>query len=213
MHLALTWLLLGFAILKPSATPLPILITPSSGPVINEFLAGPAHDWDGSGTFSSRDDEWIEIYNVGPDPADLSAYLLTDGDRIPRCVPGGTLAPGAVRIVYGKESYDWEKAHGYPAYGLSLSNTSDTVMLWKIVGTDTTLVDSYAYLSHEAASDRAVGRHPDGGQWSLFDGLNPYTGTTPPLGSGCAPSPGVVNLCGDTPAKPTTWSRVKTIYH
>jgi len=48
-------------------------------------------------------------------------------------------------------------------------------------------VDSKGYLSHEAGADRAVGRAPDGsGGWALFDGLNPYTGSTPPIGTGWA---------------------------
>jgi hypothetical protein len=183
-----------------------------AGLLLNEFLAGPARDWDGSGTFSTRDDEWIEVFNAGGEPLDLSTCLLTDGDRLPRYAFTGTLASGARRLVFGKESYDWEKAHGFPAYGLSLSNTGDTVMLWRVAGAETLLVDSYTYKSHEAAADRAVGRAPDGEAWALFDGLNPYVGTTPPLGTGCTPSPGTANVCENTPAHPTTWGRLKAIY-
>src|SRR5256885_1351848 len=51
---------------------------------INEFLAGPARDWDGSGTFSSRDDEWVEVMNPGATVTALDGYFLTDGDSIPR---------------------------------------------------------------------------------------------------------------------------------
>ena len=32
--------------------------------------------------------------------------------------------------------------------------------------------------------------------WVLFDGLNPYTGSLEPGGSGCVPTPGLANLCG-----------------
>src|SRR5205814_6900732 len=42
---------------------------------LNEFLAGPARDWDGSGALSTRDDEWIEVMNGGAAPLDLSGYL------------------------------------------------------------------------------------------------------------------------------------------
>jgi hypothetical protein len=180
---------------------------------LNEFLAGPARDWDGSGALSTRDDEWVEVMNAGSVPLDLAGFLITDGDRLPRIGLSGTLEPGAFLVVFGKTAYDWERAHGLPAFGLSLGNGGDTVMLWQVTGPDTVLVDSYTYLAHEAASDRAVGRVPDGGTWTLFDALNPYGGSTPPLGTGCAPSPGAPNGCGVTPVRAVTWGRLKALYH
>jgi hypothetical protein len=211
MHLAVLSIALAFAILNPVALPVPA--SPAGAHVLlNELCAGPASDWDGSGAFSSRDDEWIEVVNLGPDTADLAGYLLTDGDRIPRYAFSSALETGARQVVFGRDSYDWERAHGFPAYGLSLANGGDSVMLWQVVGADTVLVDSYAYKSHEAASDRATGRRPDGGEWTLFDGLNPYTGTIAPPGTGCAPSPALPNTCGDVPVRNSTWSAVKSIY-
>jgi lamin tail-like protein len=201
-------LLLALALLALAAPP-----ARAQSPLkLNEFLAGPARDWDGSGTLSTRDDEWIEVVNLGAAPLDLSGYLLTDGDKLPRFGFAGTLAPGAMRVVYGKDSVDWERATGNPVFGLSLANTGDSVMLWQVTGTDTLLVDSYTYLSHEAAADRAVGRVPDGGPWALEDGLDPYTGTTPPTGTGCLPSPGTPSLCGVTPTRNASWGQLKTIY-
>ena len=180
--------------------------------LLNEFIAGPARDWNGDGAFSTRDDEWVEVLNSGAETLDLSSYLLTDGDRLPRYAFSGTLGTGARRVVFGKDSYDWEKAQGYPAYGLSLSNSGDTVMLWQVVGAETLLVDSYVYKSHEAAADRAVGRLPDGGSWALLDGLNPYVGTTPPPGTGCSPTPGLADVCDNTPVTPSTWGKLKALY-
>jgi len=180
---------------------------------LNEIMAGPARDWDGSGLFSSRDDEWVEVVNVGLETLDLAGWLLTDGDNLPRYALAGALAPGDHRLVFGKDSYDWEKAHGYPAFGLSLANSGDKVMLWQVTGPDTTLMDSYAFASHEAAADRASGRFPDGaGAWVLFDGLNPYTGTLLPAGNGCVPTPGAPNGCSSTPARPLSWGRLKSLY-
>jgi hypothetical protein len=183
-----------------------------AGMVLNEFLAGPARDWDGNGTLSTRDDEWVEIWNAGPGSTDLAAFFLTDGDSIPRYGFSGILGPGERRLVFGGDAVTWERAHGYPVFGLSLGNTGDHVMLWQVSGTDTTLVDSYAYLSHEAAADRAVGRVTDGGNWVLFDALDPYTGSTPPIGSGCPPSPGAPNSCGITPTLHASWGRIKALY-
>jgi hypothetical protein len=180
---------------------------------INEFVAGPARDWDGNGTFSSRDDEWVEVMNTDPTALDLAGFLLTDGDSIPRYAFSGSLSAGDHLVVFGRNAYDWERVTGHPAYGLSLGNSGDAVLLWRVVGPDTLLVDGYTYRSHEAAADRAVGRVPDGGAiWALFDGLNPYTGSTPPKGTGCFPTPAAVNVCDETPTRRATWGEVRAIY-
>lgn len=179
---------------------------------LNEFMAGPARDWDGSGTFSSRDDEWIEIKNTGAAPLALESFFLSDGDSLPRYGLSGTLAPGAVKLVTGKMSLDWEKANARTAVGLSLSNSGDAVMLWQVVGADTVLIDHYTYKSHEAAADRSVARDESSGEWKLYDALNPYTGTLTPSGTGCAPTPAALNQCVSTPTVTTTWGRLKTLY-
>jgi hypothetical protein len=180
---------------------------------LNEFLAGPARDWDGSGTFSSRDDEWVEIANTGVASEDLTGYFITDGDSIPRYALSGPIAGGGFVLVTGKMSYDWERANGQPAFGLSLGNSGDSVMLWHIVGADTVLVDAFTYDSHDAAADRAVGRSNDaGGEWQLFDALNPYTGTLQPQGNHCAPTPGAANVCTSTPTRTVTWGSLKAAY-
>ena len=179
---------------------------------LNEILAGPTRDWDGSGVFSSRDDEWIEIANTGALPADLTGFFVTDGDTIPRYEFSGSLAPGATLLVTGKMSWDWERATGHPAFGLSLGNSGDSVMLWQVTGADTVLVDAYSYRSHEAAADRASGRAVDTGEWQLFDSLSPYTGTLLPAGNRCAPTPGAPNVCTSTPARARSWGEVKSLY-
>ena len=180
---------------------------------LNEFCAGPSHDWDGNGVFSSRDDEWVEVVNTGATPLDVSSFFLTDGDSIPRFAFSGTLGAAEHRVVFGSESLAWEKATGHPAFGLSLSNTGDEVILWQVTGSDTEVVDRYHYLTHEAGSDRSVGRFPDGtGAWTLFDSLNPYTGGLTPPGTGCAPTPGQANQCNTTPTLRTTWGGVKVRY-
>jgi hypothetical protein len=206
--------LVAILLLAAVAAPLAAATASAQTPlVINEILPGPARDWDASGAFSSRDDEWVELKNVSGSSLDLTGYFITDGDSIPRYALGGSLAAGAYRLVTGRMSYEWEQAGGHPAFGLSLGNSGDQVILWKITGPDTSVVDAYAYRSHEAAADRAIGRSPDGsGGWALFDALNLYTGTLVPGTTGCAPTPGAANDCGQTPAHSTTWGRVKTLY-
>ena len=205
---------LGLALhLNASAAPRCVVpATTVTGVVLNEILAGPARDWDGSGAFSSRDDEWVEIVNAGASPVDLSGWLVTDADKLPRYAFSGTLAPGEIRLVTGKMSYDWEKATGQPAYGLSLGNSGDSVILWRVMGADTVQVDGYTFKSHEAAADRSVGRSVDTGQWQLFDGLDPYTGTLMPAGNTCSPTPGEPNVCSVSPVHPSTWGALKAAY-
>jgi hypothetical protein len=182
--------------------------------LINEFVADPAKDWDGDGVVSSRDDEWIEIINLGSNPVDLAGYRLTDseGPRVWRCGFAGALDPGRVRIVYGSDAKAWEEANKFPAYGLHLNNTGDRPALYRIVGTDTTLVDSYAYTEASTKDDRAIGRRPDSPSvWVIFDGRNPCSSSCDPQGTGCMPTPGARNTCA-TPTRSESWGRIKSVY-
>ncbi len=180
--------------------------------VLNEILASPSLDWDGSGAYNYRDDEWVEVYNNTEVPIVLDGYRLTDAESTWRYGFTGVLPARSYLAVYGSASYAWERTHGYPAYGLSLSNTGDTVCLWFCGDGDSTIVDSYTYDKGAGGTDRSVGRSPDGvDDWYLFDALNPYTGTTPPFGTGCAPSPGDNNGCL-TPVEDGTWGRIKTLF-
>lgn len=181
---------------------------------INEFVADPARDWNGDSAVNSRDDEWIEIINLGSAVVDLSAYRLSDvdGPRLMRYGFAGTLEPGAVRVVYGSDSKAWEEANGHPAYGLHLNNTGDRVSLFRINGSDTALVDSYTYAEAPTKDDRSVGRRSDNPSlWVVFDGLNPCTSGCDELGTGCSPTPGARNSC-TTPVHSETWGRIKSRY-
>lgn len=188
--------------------------TGTCGPLLNEVMADPASDWNGDGAYSYRDDEWVEIVNPGPGSIDLAGYFLADesGGRVYGF--DGVLAPGAARVVYGAEAVAWESAHGESATGLRLGNDGDTVQLLQEIGGALQVVDVYGYNTYEAEDDRASGRNPDGGaDWQLFDALNPYTGTVPPLGNGKAPTPGMPNS-GDppSPGETGTWGRIKALY-
>ena len=180
--------------------------------LLNEVLADPASDWDGSGAYHSRDDEYVEIVNTGPDVVDLAEYRLAAMDTTWRYAFTGMLLPGQVRVVFGSESYAWEQATSNPAYGLRLSNSGGEIGLFRLTATDTVLVDCYLYADHEAEDDRASGRVPDGGsEWWLFDSLNPYGGATAPLGTNCVPTPGITINC-PTPVEVSTWGRVKRTF-
>ena len=179
---------------------------------LNEIMANPASDWDGDGVYQFRDDEWVEIINVGVAPVSLTGYRLANADTIWRYEFSGTLDPGQMKVVYGSQSYAWEKATGNPAFGLRLANTGSEIALWKIAGGTPQFLESYAYLDHEAEDNRSSGRFPDGTDtWHIFDALNPYSGGTAPFGTGCDPSPGTAAICL-VPIEPSTWGRLKTLY-
>ena len=119
---------------------IPILlaaVTPSlgtCGPLLNEVMADPASDWDGDGSYSFRNDEFVEIVNPGPGSLDLEEFLLTDELGHPVFGFTGNLDAGEVRVVYGSESTAWESSHGETATGLRLGNDGDTVILKQVVG-------------------------------------------------------------------------------
>jgi hypothetical protein len=203
----LLYLLLGCVVVGGSAEPA------SCGPVLNEMMADPARDWDGNGTYSSRDDEWVEIYNPGPGSLTLDGYLIGDETQSPLYGFSGTLAAGGHKVVYGSDAVAYQQAHGLGVYGLRLGNDGDTETLLHVVGTDTLLIDSYTYNTYEAEDDRSSGRRPDGSStWQIFDGLNPYTGTTPPVGNGLLPTPGGSNGGTPVPALAATWGTIRAVY-
>ncbi len=187
----------------------PVRAQGTGGLVLNEILAGPARDWNGDGAFDARGDEWVEIRNDGAGTVDLAAYRLADADSTIRFAFSGMLLPGSVALVMGSAALDWQRSVGRTASGLSLNNAGDRVHLFRIDGADTVLVDVKSYNSIEGASDRSTGRF--GAVWSLFDVLNPYTGSGEPKGTGCPPTPGEGNGC-TTKVSSTTWGWIKANY-
>jgi hypothetical protein len=182
--------------------------------VINEFVADPARDWDGDGALSSRDDEWVEIRNLGAAAVDLSGYRLADGEGSPvwRYGFSGTIAPGGVRIVYGSDSRAWEESSGFPVYGLSLNNAGDRISLYRIAGADTAVVDGCTFVEAAARDDRSIGRRVDApAVWVVFDAHNPCTAACVPAGTGCYPTPGSANTC-TTAVESASWGSIKSIY-
>lgn len=191
---------------------------PPAGAVVqlSEIMADPASDWDGNGEAHYRDDEYIEVTNTGPDAVDLIGYFVRDalGDEAHLHL-FGVLAPLEAAVFYGSNAVAWQQEFGHATTGLSLNNGGDEVELWlgDPAYPGATLVDMHIYVDHEAEDDRASGRLHLNGDWALFDGLNPYTGTTEPLSTLCDPSPGTLNDCQpNVPATAVTWGGVKSLY-
>jgi hypothetical protein len=176
---------------------------------LSEILASPARDWDEDGAFVARQDEWVELRNTGSVAVSLGEYYVTDNDSTLRIVPAGILQPGAIVVVTGRMAEDWQRVAGRTVTGLSLNNAGDTVRLFHMGASDTVEVDTKAYNSIEGGTDRSTGTlEGAGGVWALFDGLNPYTGSGQPPGTGCAPTPGIQNDC-PLDVESTTWGKIK----
>lgn len=181
---------------------------------LNEILADPGTDWNGDGTVDSKLDEWVEIMNTGTSTVDLSNFRISDGaaGTSYRFALSGTLAPGQVKVYFGSDVVAWQAANGVAQQGLSLNNAGDSVFLYDVSGSDPDIADSHTYASADVLDDRSTGRLPNGtGEWVVFDALNPYKGTEPPLPTGCSPSPGESTQC-PTATHASTWGLIKALY-
>lgn len=208
------WLLAATIAASLVARLVPIVRAQAPGESLRlaEILAGPARDWDGDGAYDSRSDEWVEVVNDGVAPLDLSPYRIADADSTIRYELSGSLSPGEARLVTGSMAVIQQRSLGRTATGLSLNNSGDTVILFRIVTGDTTRVDAHRYGSIEAASDRSTGWIDDpAATWALFDGLNKYTGSGEPQGTGCSPTPGARNGC-TIGVTQTTWGKIKNAF-
>lgn len=200
---------------------LPLLLcSPSASAQIalNEVLGDPARDWDGDGAVDARGDEWVEIINLGPVAVDLQDYWLRDDSSyLPDYGLSGFLAPGGVKVVYGSDVTAWQRDRGWLETGFGINNSGgDRVYL--MYGPYSEVLD-YQILEqvwvgdHEAEDDRSSGRDLVSGEWILFDGLNPYTGSQTPQGNGCAPTPGGSNACEQpVPDQATSFGTMKATY-
>jgi hypothetical protein len=213
-----TWVLLLWLLAATIAASLVVRLVPlaraqmgGDGLRLSEILAGPARDWDGDGVYDSRGDEWVEVVNHGAGPVDLAPYRIADADSTIRYELSGTLLPGETRLVTGSAAVAQQRSLGRTASGLSLNNSGDTVILFRVGAADTTRVDGHRYGSVEGASDRSTGWIDDPATWVLFDGLNKYSGAGEPQGNGCNPTPGARNGC-PLPVTETTWGKIKATY-
>jgi hypothetical protein len=188
-------LALGYTILMLALCGAAPLMSPGAV-LINEIMADPASDWDGDGAYQYRDDEWVEVINTGPGIVDLAYFGLKDASsETARLRLNGILEPGEVKVFYGSDAVAWQQEQGTGSAGLSLNNSGDVLDLLFYEEDGPQILDTVAYQAHEAEDDRSCGLDPETGAWMLYDALNPHSGDAQPLGTGCAPTPGLANLC------------------
>ncbi|MGQ0721678.1 MAG: lamin tail domain-containing protein [Candidatus Eiseniibacteriota bacterium] len=172
-----------------------IWVAPASGQVvINEVLPAPGTDWTQNGIFASAEDEWLELHNAGAAAVDVTGWLVGDssgGAATPRMGLAGSIPAGGYLFVTGEMSSDWESLNGFPAVGLSLNNSSETVYLYDPSGGTPIVVDSLSWSG--SATNVSIGRLPDGS--STIADFNALT----PSGTGVQPTPGGPNGGPATP--------------
>jgi hypothetical protein len=116
--------------------------------VINEALIRPHYDWQGTGGVNT-DDEFIELYNIGPSAVNLRGWMLDDlpgAGSSPFELPAKTIKPEEFVVFFRSRTH------------IALNDTGDTVQL---LDPDGNLVDSMSYLRVRAAN-LSYGRLPDG---------------------------------------------------
>jgi hypothetical protein len=161
-------ILTGLLFLLPAAAPAQVLIS--------EILADPpanlAGDANGDGVRDTYADEFIELYNPGPDTVSLEGWSLGDDDAAPADLfhfPAGTiLPPGGYLVLFGGGTPTGFSAPVFAddgRIGNGLSNGGDTVLLRGAAGDTVALVEGGDWPAH-----LSVVRFPEGtGEWVPHD--------------------------------------------
>ncbi len=143
----------------------PVSFAVSQTVVINEFMASNGktiEDEDGD------TEDWIELYNYGEEPVDISGWALSDDFANPgRWVfPDTLLEPGEFLLVWasGKDRQDSSLHTNF-----KISSQGEELILSDTAGSWVDLVPATS-----VPTDISYGRKPDGGEdWFYFDDPTP----------------------------------------
>ncbi|USN98299.1 MAG: CotH kinase family protein [Phycisphaeraceae bacterium] len=116
-------------------------------------------------------EDFIEIYNAGDVPVDLSGMWLTDDPGFPRAwpIPAGTIiAAGGYLLIWA----DNDPADGPLHATFGLSTGGETVALFHNDANGVVLIDSLTFPA--LAPDESFGRFPDGDEYTeVFCAVTP----------------------------------------
>ncbi len=129
---------------------------------INEFLASNSHtNPDEAGDF----DDWLEIFNSGPEPVSLGGKHLTDdlSDPTQWVFPDTVLSPGGFLLVW----CDDEPGEGPLHATFKLSAGGEQIGLFESDSNGVLPIDTLSFGAQ--STDVSMGRLPDGSEtWVLF---------------------------------------------
>lgn len=171
---------------SPVTFPVPVpsdICTPSAL-VINEVLAdpgttNPANDANGDGTLDSGQDEFIELFNTGTDPIDMTGiFVIETGANTPRYTfDAGFMLPGRTAfVIFGGGTASVPNCLSGIANGfLGLNNDSETVSVRNATG------QTIAQMSYTSGpDDESLALNPDG---DLASGYVAHTTIANPTGA------------------------------
>jgi hypothetical protein len=160
---------------------------------INEFLAlNTSVIQDEAGEY----EDWVEIYNPGPDPVEMEGLFLTDdlANTTQWTFPETTLEAGGFLLVW----CDNDEEDGPLHANFKLSGDGEEVGLFNTVAAGNEEIDSYAFGTQ--TSDVSEGRETDGSEtWVFFSVPTPGASN-----SGEANVPPVISGTSHTPIDPTS---------
>ncbi len=136
--------------------------------IINEIHADPANglagDTNNDGTRDTSQDEFIEIFNNGNNPVNLSGWRIRDNANANRHqFPNGTVIPsGGTIVVFGGGNpqglFNGSLIQTASSGALGLNNNGDRVSLLNSSGNTIT---SYQYSGSQGGDNQSITRSPD----------------------------------------------------
>ncbi|MCP4569261.1 MAG: hypothetical protein GY841_16930 [FCB group bacterium] len=159
---------------------------------INEFMAiNDSVIQDETGTY----EDWVEIYNPGPDPVEMGGLFLTDEltNTTQWSFPDTTLAAGGFLLVW----CDNDEEDGPLHTNFKLNGDGEEIGLFNRLTAGNGEIDSYAF--GVQTTDTSEGRQSDGGEpWVFYDDPTPGASN-----SGTTNSPPQFNWTTFTPTSVT----------
>jgi len=162
----------------------------SGSVVINEVA------W--AGSLDSANDEWIELYNPGPLPVDLTGWKITDDQGASVYALSGAISAGGYYLIEDSEAVV-QPATADLIVNLSLSNTGDSLVMTDSTGQIVDAVNSTggAWFAGDAVARASMERisasvsGDDAANWAASDGKGSIAVSS--LGSLILGTPGKVN--------------------
>lgn len=174
----------------PTQSPTPTLTEPP--PIAAAFAPGAVliNEVAWAGTLASPNDEWIELWNPGPEPIDLTDWILSDGGDLTARL-SGAIAGFSLYLVERTDDQTVSDISADRIYTGSLSNGGERLELIDPAGTviDTANAAGAAWPAGNTTQRASMERHgllDVPGSWSTFPGFggngldadgNPIPGT------------------------------------